>query len=1504
MTASQLFNASSGDVAFAYTGRFHKAAAVWDETFLLNGFVEIVNLISWPLPNEMAYDAAQAQLTLPASRGVNAPASLNHTRHAMRVLLNQHAIPASLPVIGEANLIFNLAETAWQFLAVVEHQLVDVKPAANTRRAHKPKPAQAAANYALSHDRRWTATQEVRLLTPGAFRTFLQTTGSEDVTPPVFAAATLKATSVQQPADDVNETQEGFFTEIISPAAQQGLHWVGNVGAKQGYCGLHFRNAPMPRGARILNATLELVAANDTNTRIRLNIYGEAAGNSAAFSTASPPSQRTATQANLRLKLEKSDAWTHDQVQFLGDLAEVVQEIVNRADWNAGNDLSVILRGDGDETFVQNNPDARRFFVGVERNPQLKARLLVNYRPPTSQPTKLGYYNDELRTLLLDGSDGVAPELSDAALPKTLLVEASAPHWIQQQPLGQATLTTLQYLPFGSQLGTPSSPADFAMSDPQQPSWLLMTTPFLGRLQPQEANATGTSALQQDPILSLETRRASNPAVALPAVALALTSRADDVPLSFSIASFDAAAGRLFARLDPATLDESWMRLQHPIREKAPAGLQSVMAALPDTPARLSRNAALRQAFDPARIAYPPAPRTDDALPDDVTDAALVWRKGSLLVLQGFSPSSPAALRKYAWHLVGLLIGTSGLGRTSVASGPQRFAAATLLPAWQAADMPVSFAVSPYLSLGFAMRDAKATSHMRVLAAELLAIDARTGELRPVGSHFLEMDPKSLSQLVIRDDIPTRDVAPIEIGSKAISAAAEAKLMSDAQDWAREAHARLAPDSLVAVLRMRQINQLELTPGAANADRDALVTTTYAYDIVTDLALSETLTRRAPRLRARVAALRYRQGQFGGYAMPAALQAFELAPPQVIGVQPLYLTQSSTFVTVGDKTINAKWPWGFSGVRMSVQYTQDRAGVLGADVGAGAGANPLTLWWQAPLAAPQFRSAQSERPAASLPKLFRAKPIRSLLPTLPDAPLPLLDPDEVVAPPALSKLDEKVGSLLKPSWQPVLPGLLRHITVGARPGVYFFWRNQLLRQSGLLLGDGLVSGSVPVQHRMPRPVPLPPNEPAHQQYALQPWASYFEPTLNGLFTAAPADEVFLAACGDEPARRVRVQLTSPANGVIPMGWDGRVEFEMRFDTAGAEKPDMGSDWTLSATLLNSGQVHALTEPTQAELRLKLPKLALVLSTNVAQQLNASATDTVVQFTVTHTKALGMKQVLSLPLRFADAVQAPLPLEPVFAHFEDPEYNRALASQAGHATGLISLLVGGKTDTRAIALSSDRKEYNADSALALRYDWDDDREGDDANNIKSKRLTLSRITASSSVIELASWDKDTGEDAVPKSKQLMLISLAQVVEKARAAELDKKEADRRDASLLTIQPGDRLQLMLALFADNVFGGQLFEVALLLDVIEDPVTPMPEAAYALLQVSGAVPGDVMCARFAWSPEPQRIELVCPDDLKTELVRRRAVFHWQDAARRSRVARHAVQKITGTGSTHWPV
>jgi hypothetical protein len=116
----------------------------------------------------------------------------------------------------------------------------------------------------------------------------------------------------------------------------------------------------------------------------------------------------------------------------------------------------------------------------------------------------------------------------------------------------------------------------------------------------------------------------------------------------------------------------------------------------------------------------------------------------------------------------------------------------------------------------------------------------------------------------------------------------------------------------------------------------------------------------------------------------------------------------------------------------------------------------------------------------------------------------------------------------------------------------------------------------------------------------------------------------------------------------------------------------------------------------------------------------------------------------------------------------------------------------------------------------------------------------------------------------------------------------------------IEPGDTLELQL----DHVTVGTTTldgdSVVVDLAITDQPVTLPPQSGFALLRYNFATTA-VSCVRFAWSPEASRIDLINPDDLRTEVVRRRAVFRWKDVVRPPNANwNYAVQKLTAGGST----
>jgi hypothetical protein len=1288
----QVVGSSAGDLVFGYTAR--SSGASFSESLLANGLLEIKNLISWP--RGMSLDDTTRELTLPA---VRAGGTLHHARHTLRVLLNQHEVPADAFEVSSDELIFRLKPgQAWQFLAVVEHQLVDVDPV-----DFEP------AHIVIANDRRWTVIQEIRLLAPADFKAFLH--------------------------------------ELVPPA-DTFAPWVEN--------------------------------------------HNYAAGDVVSYESET----------------------THENHVYRCERAHLSQ-------WNW-------------------NPERSTFFwTQIEVDPRLRT-LAPSGRLALLGQAVRGYVRTELMQQLAEGSGSALDQLA----PGTLLVEASAACWIRQQPLQAGPAQTLQFLPGSTQLAILANEADFAPTDPDEPRWLLLAMPFLGRLQARgrdhlSAPPQPPPALQIDPILNLHRRRPGNQP--LPPLVLALACWAGQSSIKLEVATFDTHVGRTWSRLDPVSLEEALFRLHHLPHETHASAIGSVLATQPENAARLSRPAALARAFDVERRFYPPAPAPDAPLPADPTGGALLWRPDNLIALQGLT-EAPAAAPPFGWDVSAAVLVKSPLF-LSTSQGILRHAAATQLPV-STAKGAVHLAVSPYLGLergAVPPEDAP----MRLLVAELLGLDRATRALRSVSTRM------------------------IALGTPGANDASDAHAAALA--WGRETHQRLSSDSPVAVLRLRAIHQVG-SPGAG----DALLSTRYGFAVVSDPLLPPASARRVFRLRAGAAELHFRDGRFGGSELPQGVRPIELAPPQTTGVQGLYLTQRPG----ADEASPVEWPWGLSALRTTVRHGTYDESAVGDMIDVGSAA--ATLHWQSLPHAIQFRATTGNQDGAGLPLKFRARAIRTLLPVLPDPPLPRV------------RIEQLGG------FQPVLPGAVRHVTMGIRAGAMLTLRPQLQRQTlsydpdGQLHSAVMVSGSVPVQHRAPRPVPLPANLAARPDVALRPWASALEPTAGAVVAPSPVDEAFFAGSsvtGTSPARRLRAALQTPAHGALTSAWDGGLVFRLDSDTEGAPAPaDPLAGWTLRAAIRHGNRSFPLGRPVAEAEGVRLhrfdlaPEDRVVLSSALAAGSKLAAVIEVERSDA----ADGFMQTLSFPLVAIGSGAASLPLAPVFVHFEDPEYNRRLASAPKRATRLTATRDGAEPAVHVVTLAADRAEYDPSCVVSLRYDWDDDvRPPHEATRLELRRIDANNIPHP---LRLRG-----GATLQPEPGKLLQISLLDVEDPGRSVALLPGETLELALTLLRAAPDGTLQRVV----DDL------TVVLALTVISDPVIPAPEAGYALLRrQQGAAGVEVECARFAWSPAAARVELVAPDDLRTGVVRRRAVFHWRDTVRVHSSASHAVQKLTMSGSTHFPV
>ncbi|MCW8884570.1 MAG: VWA domain-containing protein, partial [Motiliproteus sp.] len=205
---------------------------------------------------------------------------------------------------------------------------------------------------------------------------------------------------VSSSSDDAEESSSGTMDldssdlELVTESSTQKI-------------GIRFNNVQLNQGATISSAFLEFaVDETDPTTATSLTIKGEDVGNSTTFTTsASNISGRTTTTASETWSI--SDQWTveHD-LQRSPDISSVVNEILARSDWAAGNSMTFIITGSGKRVVES--------YDGSNLAPRL-----VYYANPTTVPTSSNTVRSKLIEIVnnLDHKSGtpIVDSLYEAA---------------------------------------------------------------------------------------------------------------------------------------------------------------------------------------------------------------------------------------------------------------------------------------------------------------------------------------------------------------------------------------------------------------------------------------------------------------------------------------------------------------------------------------------------------------------------------------------------------------------------------------------------------------------------------------------------------------------------------------------------------------------------------------------------------------------------------------------------------------------------------------------------------------------------------------------------------------------------------------------------------------------------------------------------------------------------------------------------------------------------------
>lgn len=152
-------------------------------------------------------------------------------------------------------------------------------------------------------------------------------------------------------ANESSDLELGEYDTWTQDGIEQGLQTIG----------LRFNAITIPAGTVILSANIQFTCDNTGADPVQLTIFGENIGNAPAYTEDFyNVTNRTKTAANVVWDVpEWLNSGDAGSAQKTSDIVSIVQEIVDRGDWAAGNSMNFILMHSGPSIGVTSSSGGR-----------------------------------------------------------------------------------------------------------------------------------------------------------------------------------------------------------------------------------------------------------------------------------------------------------------------------------------------------------------------------------------------------------------------------------------------------------------------------------------------------------------------------------------------------------------------------------------------------------------------------------------------------------------------------------------------------------------------------------------------------------------------------------------------------------------------------------------------------------------------------------------------------------------------------------------------------------------------------------------------------------------------------------------------------------------------------------------------------------------------------------------------------------------------------------------